>query len=66
MTAISPIQFSRNLLLAPIRVVPIPKGELRVINTDPQNQKDKGLISVLISREETMWVHLNIVNIVER
>ena len=37
MTASSPIQFRRNLPLAPIRVVFILKGELRVINTDPQN-----------------------------
>jgi len=27
-------------------VVPIPKGELRVINTDPYNQREKGFIHV--------------------
>jgi len=46
MTATSPIQFERNLSLAPTRVVPIPKGELRVINTDPYNQREKGFIHV--------------------
>jgi len=37
MTASSLIQFGWNLPLAPTGVVPIPKGELEVINTDPQN-----------------------------
>ena len=37
MTTSSPIQFGWNLLLASTGVVPIPKGELRVINTDPHN-----------------------------
>jgi len=36
-TASSPIQFEWNFPLAPTGVVPIPKGELRVINTDPHN-----------------------------
>jgi len=46
MTTSSPIQFGRNLPLAPTGVVPISKGELKVIDTDPHNQKEKGLISV--------------------
>ena len=46
MITISPIQFRWNLLQAPTGVVPIPKGELRVINTDSHNQKEKGLIPV--------------------
>jgi len=61
MTTSSPIQFRRNLLLAPTGVVPIPKGKLRVINTDPHNQKEKGLIPVPTPRGETMWVHPDIV-----
>ena len=44
MTTSSPIQFGWNLLLAPTGVVPILKGELTMINTDPHNQKEKGLI----------------------
>jgi len=46
-TATSAIQVRRNLLLALTEVVPIPKGELRVINTNPHNQRGKGLIPVL-------------------
>ena len=57
----SPIQFGRNLSLAPTGVVPIPKGELRVINTDPHNQKEKYLVPILTPRGETMWVHPDIV-----
>ena len=61
MTATSPIQFGQNLLLAPTGVVLILTGELRVINTDPHNKKEKGLIPVLTPQGKTMWVHPNIV-----
>ena len=61
MTVTSPIQFRRNLLLAPTRVVFIPKGELRMINTDPHNQREKGLILIPTPQGETMWVHPDIV-----
>ena len=37
-------------------MVPISKGELRVINIDPHNKKEKGLIPVPTSQEEIMWV----------
>jgi len=37
MTVTSPIQFGWDLPPVPTGVVPIPKGELRVINTDPHN-----------------------------
>ena len=43
------------------RVVPIPKGELRVLNIDPHHQQEKGLIPVLLLREKscgfipTLW-----------
>jgi len=43
MTATSLTQFGQNLPLAPTGVFPIPKGELRVISTDPHSQKEKGL-----------------------
>ena len=46
MTSTSPLQFGRNLPPAPIRVVPILRGELRVIKTDPYSQKEKGLATV--------------------
>ena len=54
MTTTSPIQFGRSLLPTPARVVPISKGELRVINTDHYNQKKKGLIHVPTLRGETI------------
>ena len=53
-TATSPIQFERNLLLAPTGVVLIPKWELRVINTDPHNQREKSLIPIPTLQEEIM------------
>jgi len=37
------------------------KGKLRVTNTDPYNQRDKGLISVPTPQGETMWVYSDIV-----
>jgi len=49
MIAMLPIQFDRNLPLAPTGVAPILKGEQKVINMDPHNQKEKGLIPVLTS-----------------
>ena len=57
MTTTSLIQFGQNLPLAPTGVIPIPKGELTVINTDPHNQREKGLIPVPTPQGETMWVH---------
>jgi len=51
MTAISPIQFGQNLPLTPTGVVPISKGELRVINTNPHSQREKGLIPIPILKE---------------
>ena len=60
-TATSPIQFGRDLPLAPTGVVHILKGELRVINTDPHNQREKGLIPVPTLQGEIMWVHPDIV-----
>jgi len=61
MTTTSPIQFDWDLPPAPTGVVPISKGELRVINTDPHNQKEKCLILVPTPRAEIMWVHPDIV-----
>jgi len=45
----------------PVGVVPIPKGELRVVNTDPHHQQKKGLISVPTHQGEIMWVHPDLV-----
>ena len=54
MTATSPIQFDQDLPPVPTGVVPIPKGELRAINTDPHNQNEKGLVPIPTPRGETM------------
>jgi len=48
MTATSPIQFGRDLPPALTRVVLIPKGELRVINTDPHTRRRKVLSLFLL------------------
>ena len=51
MTATSPIQFGRNLPLAPTGAVPIPKGKLRVINTVLINRK-REVLSLFLLLEE--------------
>ena len=43
-------------------VVPIPKGELRMINIDPHHQQEKGLVPVLTPQGEVMWVHPDLVD----
>jgi len=45
------LQFGKELLLVPARVISILKGELRAINTDPDNKKEEGLVPVLILEE---------------
>jgi len=55
------LQFGKELPSVPGRVIPIPKGEPRVINTDPHNKKEKGLVHVSTSRGEIMWVYPDIV-----
>ena len=42
-------------------VVPIPKGELRMINTDQHHQQKKALVSVPTPQGEIMWVHPDLV-----
>jgi len=59
-TSSVPLQFGRDPQLAPTGVVPIPKEELRVINTDPHNKKEKGLISILTPQGEIIWAHPNL------
>ena len=47
--------------LTPAGVVPIPRGELRIINIDPHHQREKGLIAVSAPQGEIMWVHPDLV-----
>jgi len=61
MTSLTPLQFGRDLLLAPTGIVPISKEEVRVINTDPYNKKEKGLVSVSTPQEEIMLVHYDLI-----
>ena len=61
MTAATPLQFGYDLLPAPTGVVSIPKGELKVINTDPPNKKEKGLVLVPTRQEGIMWVHPDLI-----
>ena len=61
MTSLTPLQFGRDFPLAPTGVVFIPKGELRVINTNSHNKKEKGLVTVPTPQGEIMWVHSNLV-----
>ena len=42
---------------APSGVVPILKGELRMINTDPHHQQEKGRVPVPTPQGKIMWVH---------
>ena len=45
----------------PAGIVPIPKGELRVLKIDPHHQLEKGLIPVPTPQGEIMWVHPDLV-----
>jgi len=55
------LQF-RKQAPAPPGVVPIPKEELRMINTDPHHQQEKGLVSIPTPQGKIMWVHPDLVD----
>jgi len=55
------LQFSRDHPSVPARVVPIPKGKLNVINTDPHHKEEKGLVPIPTPRIEIIWVHSDII-----
>jgi len=55
------LQFGRQPP-TPSGVVPIPKGELRMINIDPHHQQEKGLVPIPIPQGEVMWVHPDLVD----
>ena len=61
MTSMTTLQIGKKLPSVLAGMVSIPKGELRVINTDPYNKKDKGLVLVHTPREEIIWVHPDII-----
>src|SRR3954462_3052667 len=41
----------------PISVYPIPAVEMRVINSDPHHQQEKGLVRTTIPEGGAMWIH---------
>jgi len=51
------LQFDKELPSVLAGVIFIPKRELRLINIDPHNKKEKGLVPVPTPRGEIMWVH---------
>jgi len=53
--------FACDTPLATIGVDPIPKRELRMINTDPYKKKKKGLVPVPIPHGEIIQAHPDIV-----
>ena len=55
------LQFGRQHP-TPSGVIPIPKGELRMVNIDPHHQQEKGLVPVLTPQGEVMWVHPDLVD----
>ena len=57
----TPLQFGRDLLSVPGRVVPIPKRKLKVVNINLHSKEEKGLIPVPTPCREIIWVHPNII-----
>src|SRR5438270_7754711 len=50
------IQFGQSLP-TPTGVYPIPAVEMRVINSDPHRQQEKGIVRTTIPGGGTMWIH---------
>jgi len=46
----------------PAGVASIPKGELRVVNTDPHYQREEGIVPIFTPQGEIMWVHPDLVD----
>jgi len=55
------LQFGKDLPSMQAGVVPIPKGELRVINIDPHYKEKKDLVPILTLQGEIIWVHPDLV-----
>src|SRR3954466_12473269 len=46
----------------PTAVYPVPAVEMRVINSDPNRQQEKGLVRTTILGGGTMWIHPNLLD----
>src|SRR3954468_13356905 len=55
------IVFGSNEPTKLIQVVPIPQVEMTIINTDPYQQRKKGLVPVSLTNGEVCWVHPDLV-----
>lgn len=53
------MEFGRGLpkVSVPSGLVPIPQSEMRVINQDPHNQRDKGLVPYHSPTGQVWWLH---------
>jgi hypothetical protein len=41
----------------PCGVVPVPRAEMRIINSDPHQQEKKGMVQYATPSGQSMWVH---------
>ena len=57
----TPLQFGRDLLSVPARVVLIPKRKLKVVNIDLHRKQEKGLVPIPTPCGEIIWVHPDII-----
>src|SRR5436189_4495824 len=46
----------------PTAVYPIPAVEMRVINSDPHRQQEKGLVRTTLPGDGAMWIHPDLLN----
>src|SRR3954469_8602076 len=46
----------------PTAVFPIPTVEMRIINSDPHQQQEKGLVSTPVPRGGTLWIHSDLLD----
>src|SRR3954468_11592310 len=59
--ATTTIVFGSNEPVALVQVNPIPQIEMTIVNTDPHQQKEKGLVPVNLTNGEVCWVHPDLV-----
>src|SRR4051812_4448277 len=60
--AMSTIAFGCNEPIELVQVNPIPQVEMTIVNADPHQQKEKGLVPVNLTNGEICWVHPDLVD----